>query len=263
MVAINRPLIEWLTRLVLSGVFFVVQVFSGLPGVAFRLVVLMIWNPIWVLGRIWTKRNLFWKQGGEVPGWYKSRILRHFTASQVVVAEGRLLDSPWISSQSKLAAWWTVASILVTVMHEEHMYIYIYGLCLGVPSLKSRTNHNFQALDGGTKTAIRNRAPRDLEVYKIACNEAARCLWGIGSDGCCLKKATTIGQWWKLYKEKIGNLEKRYEPVRCDGHSFYTSSKDVSNPFDQHGLETTQKRPTHDKFEVFFSRTCYCDISDG
>lgn len=41
---------------------------------------------------------------------------------------------------------------------------------------------------------LKNRASRDLEVYKIACNEATRYLWGIGSDGCCLKKATINGQ---------------------------------------------------------------------
>ena len=44
---------------------------------------------------------------------------------------------------------------------------------------------------------LKNRASRDLEVYKIACNEATRYLWEIGSDGCCLKKATINGHWWR------------------------------------------------------------------
>ncbi len=60
--------------------------------------------------------------------------------------------------------------------HAQRTYVYM-SCALEYPH-KKQNQRNFQALDGGTKTAIRNRASRDLEVYKIACNEAAHGLWG-------------------------------------------------------------------------------------
>lgn len=81
-------------------------------GVGFGPSILWIaWGLFQIGGASALKSNMSFVVGFEQGGAcferkvVKCLVDRHLTASQVVVAEGRLLDSPWISSQSKLAAW--------------------------------------------------------------------------------------------------------------------------------------------------------------